>query len=159
MGDLNARFEKSRVNKSIQDSMKECDDYADSMGYNMDDARIGIEMGEKKTLKKKIVGMNAMATDLSSLVKGTELGEKLKKEEEERMALERERAKSMEHKVDKKIQDEWIKKSILMQETAFKDSESKEMKRKKNNVVGNAEGTKKAEGSPKKRGRPKKVKS
>ena len=76
-------------------------------------------------MKKKIFAMNNMSVDISTITKGTKLGEGIKKEKEAKFRAEQEKAKENQtgHTVDKKVQKEWIKETELMQKTAFKDSE------------------------------------
>jgi len=121
--DLEARFKGGH--QSISDSIKDIDDYAADMNFNMDNVRKSVEMGEKEGLKKKIFAMNSMSVDISTITKGTKLGEDAKKEQEAEFRAQQEKAKANQtgHKVDKKVQEEWIKETELMQKTAFKDSE------------------------------------
>ena len=121
--DLEARFHGGH--QSIKDSIQDIDDYAEEMNFNMDNVRKSVEMGEKEGLKKKIFAMNNMSVDISTITKGTKLGEGVKKEQEAKFRAEQEKAKENQtgHTVDKKVQEEWIKETELMQKTAFKDSE------------------------------------
>merc|ERR1712178_53457 len=92
--------------------------------------------------------LKSAAIDLKSLVQGTELGKEY--EEEQRKDFEREQEKFKRtqdgYKVNKKVQEEWVEKSKIMQEQSRHQDEL--------NKRGEASNQK----APKKRGRPKKVK-
>ena len=148
--DLSARFNQSSINESLKKEIKVLDDYAEAHGFDFDRVRKTVEFGDKE--RKESMGEAqriAGSIDLKSLVKGTKLGKEY--EDEQRKDFEREQEKFKRtqegYKVNKKVQEEWVEKSKIMQEQSRKQDEL--------NKRGEASNQK----APKKRGRPKKVKA
>merc|ERR1712130_749133 len=117
--DLKAKFNQSSINESIKKEIKMLDDYAAEHNFDYNRVRKTVEFGDKERIKAtEEARMKAGSIDIASLVKGTDLGKEYEEEKIRDFEREQEKFKSNQegYKVDRKIQEEWVEKSKLMQE-------------------------------------------
>merc|ERR1712223_1187923 len=117
--DLAARFDQGSINRSLKKEIKHLDDYAAKHGFDYDRVRRTVEFGDKERMES--IGkaqLKSAAIDLKSLVQGTELGKEYEQEQRKDFEREQEKFKRTQdgYKVNKKVREEWVEKSKIMQE-------------------------------------------